>query len=150
MPGFDQAAQGPLRLGRPDGVRVGLGRVLEVPDQVGQARLVPGQVLPAVMEVVDVPVGDGDAGEVRQDAEVAERFEGAGAQEQQRVLLGERAQDVLLLPGRPARSVVSSNPATCAAVISVRISLITSAASSAALRRQEWMNPAETRRRRRR
>ena len=34
VPGFDQAAQCPLRLGRPDRVRVGLGRVLVVADQV--------------------------------------------------------------------------------------------------------------------
>ena len=59
-------------------VRVGLGGVLVVPQQVGQAGLVPGEVLPAGVPVVDVPVGDDDAGEVRQDAEVAERFQGRG------------------------------------------------------------------------
>ena len=47
-------------------------------------------------------------------------------------------------PAGPDRSVVSSNPATAAAVIKVRISRTTSAARSAALRRHEWMNPAET------
>ena len=55
-----------------------------------------------------VAVGDHDAGEVRQDAEVAERFQAAGAQEQQRVLLGEGAEDVFLLPGRadPQRGLI--------------------------------------------
>jgi hypothetical protein len=47
-------------------------------------------------------------------------------------------------PAGPDRSVVSSNPATAAAVIRARISRTTSAARSAALRRQEWMNPADT------
>jgi hypothetical protein len=47
-------------------------------------------------------------------------------------------------PAGPDRSVVSSNPATVAAVIRVRISRTTSAASSAAFARHEWTNPAET------
>ena len=47
-------------------------------------------------------------------------------------------------PAGPDRSVVSSNPATGAAVISVRISSTTSATSEAALARQEWMNPSDT------
>jgi len=34
VPGADQAAQRPLGLDRPDGLRVALGGVLEVPDQV--------------------------------------------------------------------------------------------------------------------
>ena len=78
VPGVDQAAQRPLRLGGPVRVRVGLGGVLVVPEQVGQAGLVPGDVLPAGVPVVDVPVGDDDAGEVRQDPEVAERLQGRG------------------------------------------------------------------------
>ena len=49
------------------------------------------------------------------------------------------------VPAGQARSVVSSNPATAAAVISVLISCTTSLMISAALARQEWMNPAETR-----
>src|ERR1019366_5353075 len=65
VPGADQPAQRPLRLHRPDGLRVALGRVLIVPDQVGQARLVAGDVLPAVVEVVGVPLGDHHAGERR-------------------------------------------------------------------------------------
>ena len=55
------------------------------------------------------------------------------------------ASTYFLVPAGPHRSVVSSNPATCAAVISVLISLTTSAITSAALARQEWTNPAETR-----
>ena len=49
-----------------------------------------------------------------------------------------------LSPAGPDRSVVSSNPATAAAVIRVRISRTTSAARDAACRRHEWTNPAET------
>jgi hypothetical protein len=52
--------------------------------------------------------------------------------------------DDFFSPAGPDRSVVSSSPATCAAVIRVRISRTTSAARSAALARQEWMNPVET------
>lgn len=44
----------------------------------------------------------------------------------------------------PDRSVVSSNPATAAAVIRVWISCTTSAAREAACYRHEWTNPAET------
>ena len=47
-------------------------------------------------------------------------------------------------PAGPDRSVVSSNPATAAAVIRVRISRTTSAARDAAFARQEWMNPSDT------
>jgi hypothetical protein len=47
-------------------------------------------------------------------------------------------------PAGPARSVVSSNPATRAAVTSAAISLITPDTRSVAVRRQEWMNPVET------
>src|SRR5215813_10047839 len=56
VPGLDQAAQRPLRLDGPDRAMVGLGGVLEVTDEMSQARLVPGQVLPAGVEVVRVPV----------------------------------------------------------------------------------------------
>src|SRR5450756_2543353 len=52
VPFADQAAQRPLRLGRPDGARVALGAVLEVPQQVRQACLVPGDVLPPGVEVI--------------------------------------------------------------------------------------------------
>ena len=102
VPGADQAAQRPLRLDRPDRVRVGLGGVLVVAQDVGQAGLVPGDVLPVLGVVVHVPVGDHDAGERRQYAEVAHRFQAAGAGEEQRVLLGERPVDVHLLAGRAA------------------------------------------------
>src|SRR5271165_4242878 len=71
VPGVDQAAQCPLRLGGPVRVRVGLGGVLVVPQYVSQAGLVPGDVFPAGVPVADVPVGDDDAGEVGEDAEVA-------------------------------------------------------------------------------
>ena len=46
VPGMDQAAQRPLRLHGPDRARVALGAVLEVPQQVRKACLVPGDVLP--------------------------------------------------------------------------------------------------------
>ena len=77
VPGTDQAAERPLGLDRPDGLRIALGGVLIVPDQVGQANLIPGDALPVVVEVVNVPVGDDDAGEGGQDPEVPERFQGA-------------------------------------------------------------------------
>ena len=47
-------------------------------------------------------------------------------------------------PAGPDRSVVSSNPATGAAVIRVRISATTSPASDAALARHEWIKPSDT------
>jgi len=47
-------------------------------------------------------------------------------------------------PAGPARSVVSSNPATGAAVIRARISATTSFTSPAAFARQEWTNPSDT------
>ena len=47
-------------------------------------------------------------------------------------------------PAAPDRSVVSSNPTTLEAMISVLISFTTPAAIDAALARQEWMNPADT------
>jgi hypothetical protein len=47
-------------------------------------------------------------------------------------------------PAGPDRSVVSSNPATGAAVIRARISAATSAARDAAFARHEWMNPSDT------
>ena len=43
---MDHAAQRPLRLHGPDGVRVGLGAVLVVAQDVSQACLVPCDVLP--------------------------------------------------------------------------------------------------------
>ncbi len=54
------------------------------------------------------------------------------------------ASTYFLVPAGPQRSVVSSNPATYAAVISVLISFTTSATTAAAFARLEWMNPAET------
>ena len=51
VPGMDQAAQRPLRLHGPDRARVALGAVLIVPQQVRQACLVPGDVLPPGVEV---------------------------------------------------------------------------------------------------
>src|SRR6266699_3893089 len=85
VPGADQAPQRPLCLFRPDGAGPALGGVLEVPDQVRATSLVPGDVLPPVVEVVDVPVRDHHAGEVREDAELPERGQGAVAGEQRRV-----------------------------------------------------------------
>src|SRR6266705_2735993 len=49
VPGPDQPAQRPLCLGWPDRVRPALGRVLVVAQDVGQARLMAGQVLPPVV-----------------------------------------------------------------------------------------------------
>ena len=50
VPGMDQASQRPLRLRGPDRARVALGAVLVVPQQVRQACLVPGDVLPPGVE----------------------------------------------------------------------------------------------------
>src|SRR5947208_506418 len=52
VPGTDQAAQRPLRLLGPDRAGVALGAVLVVPQQVRQACLVPGDVLPPGMKIV--------------------------------------------------------------------------------------------------
>src|SRR6202044_857063 len=52
VPGADQAAQRPLRLHGPDRAGVALGAVLEVPQEMRKARLVPGDVLPPGIEVV--------------------------------------------------------------------------------------------------
>ena len=54
------------------------------------------------------------------------------------------ARTYFLVPAGPQRSVVSSNPAAWAAVISVLISLTTSATVPAAFARQECTNPAGT------
>ena len=94
-------AEGFLRLAGPDRARVGFRAVLQVTQYVGDAGLVAGDVLPCRVEVVAVPVGDRDAGEAGEDPEVLHGVQGAGAEVEQRVLLGERAVDVLLLPGRP-------------------------------------------------
>src|SRR5277367_4380127 len=67
VPGTDEAAQRPDGLLRPGGVRVGLGAVLEIPDQMGSAGLVPGEVLPGLAVVALVAVGNDDPGEGRQD-----------------------------------------------------------------------------------
>jgi len=53
-------------------------------------------------EVVRIPVRDHDAGERGQDPELAEGFQGAPSQEEQRVPLGDGGQHVLLGPGGPA------------------------------------------------
>src|ERR1019366_2863588 len=66
-PGEDQPAQRPPRLHRPDGGGPALGRVLIVPDQVSQARLVSGDLLPRRVEVAGVPVRDHHAAEAGQD-----------------------------------------------------------------------------------
>src|ERR1039458_4943554 len=50
VPGVDEAAQRPLRLHGPDGTGVGLGAVLVVAEQVLEACLVPGEVLPGLAE----------------------------------------------------------------------------------------------------
>jgi hypothetical protein len=50
VPGMDEAAQRPLRLHGPDRVRVCLGAVLVVAQDVSRARLVPGDVLPPGVE----------------------------------------------------------------------------------------------------
>ena len=101
VPGTDEAAQRPLRLHGPDRVRVCLGAVLVVAQDVSRARLVPGDVLPPGVEIILVAVGDHDPGEARQDPGVFHGVQAAGAQPEGGVLLGERAVHVLLLPGRP-------------------------------------------------
>ena len=63
--GVDQRAEGFLRLAGPDRAGVGFRAVLQVTEYVGDAGLVAGDVLPCRVEVVAVPVGDRDAGEVR-------------------------------------------------------------------------------------
>ena len=87
---------------------------------------------------------DHDPGEARQDPGLAHRLQGALPRKNAGYRSVKAPCTYFFCPAGPARKVVSSNPATCAAVISVLISLITPAASSAAVRRQEWMNPAET------
>ena len=101
VPGVDEAAQRPLRLHGPDRVRVCLGAVLVVAQDVSRARLVPGDVLPPGVEIILVTVGDHDPGEARQDPGVFHGVQAAGAQPEGGVPLGERAVDILLLPGRP-------------------------------------------------
>jgi hypothetical protein len=112
---MDHAAQRPLRLHRPDSIRVALGAVLIVPQYVSETRLVPGHVLPPGIEVVLVAVGDHDPGELRQDPGVLHRVQAAGTQPERRVQLGERAVDVLLLPGRPGpqRGLVEAGHGRC-------------------------------------
>src|SRR5208283_3552377 len=101
VPGMDEAAQRPLRLHWPDRAGVALGAVLVVAQDVSGARLVPGDVLPPGVEIILVAVGDHDPGEARQDPGVFHGVQAAAAQPERGVLLGERAVDVLLLPGRP-------------------------------------------------
>src|SRR6266480_226198 len=117
VPGMDHAAQRPLRLHRPDSIRVALGAVLIVPQYVSETRLVPGHVLPPGIEVVLVAVGDHDPGGPRQDPGVLHRVQAAGTQPERRVQLGERAVDVLLLPGRPGpqRGLVEAGHGRCGA-----------------------------------
>ena len=101
VPGMDQGAQRPLRLHGPDGARVALGAVLIVPQQVRQARLVPGDVHPPGMKIVLVPVGDHDPGETGEDPGVGHGVQAPVAEPERGVPFGERAVDVLFLPGRP-------------------------------------------------
>src|ERR1019366_4223711 len=93
--GVDQLAEGFLRLAGPDRVRVGFRAVLQVTQQVLDAGLVAGDVLPCRVEVVAVPVGDRDPGEAGEYPEVLHGFQGPGAEVEQRVPFGERAVDVL-------------------------------------------------------
>ena len=67
VPGMDEAAQRPLGLHRPDRVRVCLGAVLVVAQDVSRARLVPRDVLPPGVEIILVAVGDHDPGETGED-----------------------------------------------------------------------------------
>src|SRR2546421_490991 len=82
-------SQRPLRLHGPDRARVALGAVLKITQQVRQARLVPGDVLPPGIEVVLVAVGDHDPGEARQDPGVLHRVQAPGTQPEGGVPLGE-------------------------------------------------------------
>ena len=101
VPGMDEAAQRPDGLLRPRRVRVGLRAVLEIANEVSCACLVPGEALPGLAVVALVPVGDHDPGEGRQDARLFHGLQAPGAEPERGVQLGERAVDVLLLPGRP-------------------------------------------------
>ena len=99
--GVDQLAEGVLRLAGPDRAGVGFRAVLQVTQDVLDAGLMAGDVLPRGVEVVAEPVGDGDPREVREDPEALYGFQGPGAEVEQGVPLGERAVDVFLLPGGP-------------------------------------------------
>ncbi len=68
VPGVDEAAQRTLRLGRTVVDGEGLFGVGEVAQQMSVTGLMPGEVLPAGVEVVAVAVVHGGAREVGQDA----------------------------------------------------------------------------------
>ena len=99
--GVDQLAERVLRLGGPDRSGVGFRAVLQVTQQVLDAGLVAGDVLPRRVEVVAVPVGDRDPGEIGEDPEIRHGLQRPGAEAEQGEPLGERAVHELLLPGRP-------------------------------------------------
>src|SRR5258708_25096255 len=99
---MDEAAERALRLHGPDRVRVCVGAVLVVAQDVSRACLVPGDVLPPGVEIILVAVGDHDPGEARQDPGVFHGVQAAGAQPEGGVLISELAVYVLLLPPRPA------------------------------------------------
>ena len=63
--GVDQLAERFSRLGGPDLAGVGFRAVLQVTQYVGDTCLMAGDVLPRRVEVVAVPVGDRDPGEIR-------------------------------------------------------------------------------------
>jgi hypothetical protein len=99
------------------------------------------------VEVVLVPVGDHDPGKVREDPGVLHRVRLRAPSQNAEYSPVKAPWTYFLPPAGPDRSVVSSNPATGAAVIRARISPTTSAARDAAFARQEWMKPSETARR---
>ena len=101
-----------------------------------QARLVPGDVLPPGVKVVLVAVGDHDPCEIREDGGIGHGVQAAGAHQKAEYSSVNAPCTYFFSPAGPERSVVSSNPATAAAVIRVRISRTTSAARPAACRRQ--------------
>src|ERR1039457_3343729 len=93
-----------------------------------QACPVPSDVLPAVVEVVRVPVGDHHAAGRGQVPNSANDFRVRRPRKNKLYSSVTAASTNFLVPAGPHRSVVSSNPATAAAVISVTTSAIPPAA----------------------
>ena len=80
---------------------------------------------PTGMKIVLVAVGDHDPGEIREDPGVLHRVQAPGAQPEAEYRSVNAPWTYFFSPAGPDRSVVSSNPATAAAVIRVRISRTT-------------------------
>ena len=135
LPGVDQARAAPAAPARARPRPGSSRRSPHVPQDVGQACLVPGDVLPRRVEVVPVPVGDHDPGEIRAGSRSPSWSPGSGHRGRTAEYRSVNAPwTYFFSPAGPDRSVVSSNPATVAAVIRALISLTVPAAIDAALR----------------